>query len=71
MPGNKISAGAIADMSLDLWNISPKTIMQVQNQDPISPSGRGRHNTGKDGKVYIYRVIFLNFLCQTGKENSD
>jgi len=22
----------------------------VQNQDPISPSGRGRHNTGKDGK---------------------
>ena len=30
-------------------------ILQVQNQDPISPSGRGRHNTGvKDGKVKLF-----------------
>ena len=24
-------------------------LQQVATQDPISPSGRGRHNTGKDG----------------------
>ena len=30
-------------------------LLQVQNQDPISPSGRGRHNTGvKDGKVKYF-----------------
>ena len=26
------------------------TYLQVQPNDPISPSGRGRHNTGKEGK---------------------
>ena len=26
------------------------TLFQVQPNDPISPSGRGRHNTGKEGK---------------------
>ena len=31
---------------------------QVQNQDPISPSGRGRHNTGvKDGKVSMEEEV--------------
>ena len=25
------------------------SLQQVATQDPISPSGRGRHNTGKDG----------------------
>ena len=35
-----------------LWS---DTLLQVQNQDPISPSGRGRHNTGvKDGKVRLF-----------------
>ena len=33
---------------------------QVQNQDPISPSGRGRHNTGKDGKVRVSFVVASN-----------
>ena len=35
---------------------------QVQNQDPISPSGRGRHNTGKDGKVRVSSVVASNLF---------
>ena len=31
---------------VDLINLY---LQQVATQDPISPSGRGRHNTGKDG----------------------
>ena len=39
---------------------------QVQNQDPISPSGRGRHNTGKDGKVRVSSVVASNLFPSTG-----
>ena len=38
---------------------------QVQNQDPISPSGRGRHNTGKDGKVRVSSVVASNLFPPT------
>ena len=38
---------------------------QVQNQDPISPSGRGRHNTGKDGKVRVSSVVASNLFPTT------
>ena len=37
--------------------------IQVQNQDPISPSGRGRHNTGvKDGKVLTHSGLLVKRL---------
>ena len=42
------------------------TFYQVQNQDPISPSGRGRHNTGKEGgKVSSIFKCSLSFLGVT------
>ena len=37
---------------------------QVQNQDPISPSGRGRHNTGKDGKVRVSSPVASDLFPQ-------
>merc|ERR1719410_28196 len=47
----------VSDLTIDLhllcvWFYHLNIIYpfyQVQNQDPISPSGRGRHNTGKEG----------------------